>query len=337
MEFPSSLLRHAFADNCGWSCCLLSLPDKSVSEVGAWLEKTCDLQLVPARREWALIYPPPYGFDDDGNVNVHSADSLLLAIKPVADAGEITCISGPHSGSLQLSGARRHVVEIGAAHQMPPRPIHLTWDAMPLNSLVARPYPEPAVGAAVLVEFGLGPHRTRIPLHHASCHAQLMRVRTADEQISSLRADPRLRGRLLFRRAGQFDWQSEEFTGSEPDKPTPTDHFLSTTQINRLNVVLKDRSLDVVIDFGAHGAFLANAFTASERPQVRISRRLRGRIEWLCRAARAFVDGQRRPIHTMDDAALLRHLAAVRTPVSLLANRRAVERDLRRIELGLPT
>jgi hypothetical protein len=59
-EFPSSLLQHALADNRGWSCCLLVLPDRSDPDIAAWLEKTCDLQVAPARREWALIHPAPY-------------------------------------------------------------------------------------------------------------------------------------------------------------------------------------------------------------------------------------------------------------------------------------
>ncbi len=339
MEFPSSLLCHALADNRGWSCCLLALPDNADPDVAAWLEETCDLQVVPAGREWALVYPPPYGVDDDGNVHVHSAASLLLAIKPVDNAGEITCISGQQSESLQLWGARRHVLEIDVEQQTPPRPIHLTWDEMPLNSLVGQDYPEPAMVPAVLVEFGLGPHKTHLSLHRASCHARLMRVRTTEETISCLRADPRLRGKLLSRRIGQFDWQSEELSLPQPSALTLAGQTsLAPAQVARLNAVLKDRSLDVMVDFGPYGTFLANASAKVEiaRPHVRIAPRLRRRIEWLCKAARAFVDAKCRPIHMIDDGALLRHLAALKTPVSLTANRRAVERDLRRIESGLP-
>lgn len=339
IEFPSSLLRHALADNRGWSCCLLALPDKADPDVAAWLEKHCDLQVVPARREWALIHPPPYGVDDDGNVHVHSAASLLLAIKPVDDAGEIICISGEQFGSLRLSGAERHVVEIGVEQQKSPQPIHLSWDAMPLNSLSAQAYPEPALEPAVFVEFGLGPNKTHLSLHRASCQARLMRVREAQEQVSGLRADSRLRGKLLFRRADQFDWETEELSLPRPNATPIGNAPFPATQIARLNAVLKDRSLDVVVDFGSYGAFVADASAAavSARAHVRIPRQLRGRIEWLCKASHAFVDAERRPIYTLDDAELLRHLATLKTPIALLANRRAVERDLRRIESGLPT
>jgi hypothetical protein len=76
------------------------------------------------------------------------------------------------------------------------------------------------------------------------------------------------------------------------------------------------------------------ALTPESQP---IPRRLRARIEWLCKASHAFVDAERRFVNTLDDAALLRHLSTVKIPISLLANWRTLERDLRRIEGGLLT
>lgn len=338
-EFPSSLLHHALADNRGWACCLVALPDKVDSDIAAWLEKTSDLQVVPARREWALIHPAPYGVDDDAHLQIHSAATLLLAIKPVDDDGEITCISGQQSASLQLSGAGLHVVEICVGQQTTPQPIQLTWDSLLLNSLAAQAYPKSAPEPAVVVEFGLAPHKTHVALHHASCQARLLRVRTAEEQISDIHADSRLRGKVRFRSAGEFEWQSEELNFSRPDVLPAMGHTsLPTTQIARLNGLLKDRSLDVTIDFGPYGVFFAIALAAAEtaRPNGRIPRRLRARIEWLCKASRAFVDAERRPVSSLDDAALLRHLSTLKIPVSLLANLRALERDLHRTEGGLP-
>jgi hypothetical protein len=53
---PSSLLHHSFAENQGWSCSLLALPDKADPEVAAWLERVCDLQITRSKREWALVF-----------------------------------------------------------------------------------------------------------------------------------------------------------------------------------------------------------------------------------------------------------------------------------------
>lgn len=338
-ELPSSLLHHALADNHGWSCCLLALPDKADPDITMWLEKTCDLQIAPARREWTLIHPAPYGVDDFGYLQIHSAATLLLAIKMVDDEGEITCVSGQQSVSLQLSGAGRNIVEIGVGQQTLPQPIHLSWDLLPLNSLAAQAYPESAPELAVVVEFGQGPHKTVVALHHAKCRARLLRVRTADEQISDVHADSRLLGKLRFRRADEFEWQSEDLNCTRTDALTANGHAsLPITQIARLNALLKDRSLDVAIDFGPYGVFFANAL-AVEYParRVQIPRRLRAQIEWLCKASHGFVNAERRFVNTLDDAALLRHLSTLKIPVSLIANRRALECDLRRIESGLPT
>jgi hypothetical protein len=211
---------------------------------------------------------------------------------------------------------------------------------LPLNSLAAQACPESALEPAVVVEFGLVPFKTHVALHHASCQARLLRVRTADELISGVHADSRLRGKLRFRRASEFEWQSEDLNFPWPDAFAAMGHTsLPITQIARLNGLLKDRSLDVAIDFGPYGVFFANALSAEEtaRSYVRIPRRLRARIEWLCKASHAFVDAERRFVNTLDDAALLRHLSSLKIPVSLIANRRALERDLRRIESGLPT
>jgi hypothetical protein len=167
-----------------------------------------------------------------------------------------------------------------------------------------------------------------------------MRVRTAGEQISNVRADSRLRGKLRFRRAGEFEWQSEDLDFPAPDAVTARGQSsLSIMQVARLNGLLKDRSVDVAIDFGPYGVFFAKALAAEEtaRPHVRIPRRLRAQIEWLCKASHAFFDAERRFVHTLDDAALLRHLSTLKIPVSLLANQRGLERDLRRMESALPT
>jgi hypothetical protein len=137
---------------------------------------------------------------------------------------------------------------------------------------------------------------------------------------------------------GELEWQSEDLDFPQPDSLTAIDRAsLPMKQILRINALLKDRSFDVAIDFGPYGVFFANALAAEEtiRRYVRIPKRLRVQIEWLCKASYAFVDSERRLINTLDDARLLRHFLTVKVPISLLANRRALERDLRRFESRL--
>jgi len=336
---PSSLLHRDLADNRGWSCCLLALPDNTDPDIEAWLKVTCDLHVAPARREWALIHPAPYGMDDDGHLQIHSASTLLLVIKSIDDEGEITCVAGQQSASLRLSGAGRRVIEICLGQQTPP-PVHLSWDSSPLNSLTAQTHPESAPEPAVIVEFGPVTHQSALALHHASCQARLLRVRTSDDYISSIRADYRLPGRMRFRHAGELEWQTEELPFPQPNTNSTMDHAsLSEALITRLNGLLKDCLLEVAIDFGPYGVFFANAIVTEEtaKHRAKIPRRLRAQIEWLCKAAQAFIDDERRFVNALEDAALLRHFLRLKVPVSLLANRRALVRDLRRIETGRPT
>lgn len=334
LNFPANVERRALGENRGWSCCLLVLPDKSDPDVASWVEKASNLQIIAGRSRWALIYPPPFGTDDDGNLHIHSSANFLLAIKPIDDEGELTCVTGQQSNSIRLAGGNRHLVEIGVGQQRSPRPIHLAWEEMPLNSLASRAYPEPTLEPAVLFEFIRGSQKTQIPLHWASCKAQLVQVRLGDDLIAGVSGDHRLRGMLLFRRVGVFDWQSEDLNLSQAHS-SGNRTFLPSSQVDRVNAVLKDRSLEAEIDFGPFGRFVVGAVAvvaaAAASPPMRLPWQLRRRIEWLCKASGAFLDTRRRPIESLDDAALLGHLSTIKLPATLLVNQRALRRELRRM------
>jgi hypothetical protein len=276
--------------------------------------------------------------DDDGRLQIPASASLLLAIKPAEDNSQITCVSGQETETLDLVGAGRHLVEVTLSKQAASRPIHLQWDGLPLNSLAPSPPTQRAVEPAVLIGFAPVLHTAPVAFHRASCRARLLRVRTADDQISDIRGDPRLRGKLRSRRAGEFEWQSEDLSFPAPDAPVVIGQAtLPMTKVARINAVLKDTALDVTIDFGPCGEFFsAGLAPADVRPShVRIPRRLRARIEWLCKASRSYIDAERRPVSSLDDAALLRHISNLTVPVPLLANQRALERELRQIQSGL--
>jgi hypothetical protein len=337
LNFPSNIERRALGENRGWSCCLLVLPDKSDPDVAAWFEKASNLQIIAGRSRWALIYPPPFGTDDDGNLNVHSSGNFLLAIKSIDDEGELTCLTGQQSNSVRLAGGRRHLVEIGVGQQRSPRPIHLAWEEMPLNSLASRAYPEPILEPAVLFEFIHGSQKTQMPLHWTSCKAQLVRVRLGDELIVGVSGNHRLRGTLLFRQVGVVDWQSEDLNLSQAYASKSGDRIsLPSSKVDRVNAVLKDRSLETEIDFGPFGTFVVGAVAVAEAtsPPIRLPWQLGRRIEWLCKASGAFLDTRRRPIQSLDDAALLGHLSTIKLPAALLVNQRALQRELRQIAGG---
>lgn len=329
MAFPPSLNQHLLAENLGWRCSLAALPDKADPEIAAWLAKICDLQIARARREWALVYPPLYAIDDDGNVQVATSSKLLLAIRPVDSEheAEITCQTGQQPRALKLKGSNNNFVQLEVTEPAKALRIHLAWDGMLLNSLVAKSYPEIAE-PAVLLEFEGGSAKRQAFMHHAICAALFTQVRRNESRLSAIHAPKTLPGQLGIRRAGQLEWEQEELTFATP---RGQDVSLSVDQIARVNAALQDKQCDVSLDFGAFGSFITLAVPeAKVRPAVyRIPRDLRERIEWLCQASGVFVDGQRRALNVLDDSALVRHLSSFRSPAWLVAHRRAVEHELR--------
>jgi len=335
IAFPASIPNHVFAENLGWSCSLVTLPDKADPGIAAWLQQTCDLPIARAKREWAMVYPPPYAIDDDGNLQTSSTARLLFAIKPIDDVGEndgdVAALSGQHSAATKLTGPNRHLVEVLVPEQSPPKPVYLTWDGTPLAAFIAKPYPDPAPEPAVVLEFGEGASKSVAPLHLASCRTLLTQVRLSKLHLSAMRAYHALGGQLRWRPAGQIDWQSEELTPPDASaRATFASTFLTSQKVERINTVLQDQSAEVALEFGAFGSFSAQAIptAGARRAAVRIRRDLRERLEWLCKASGAFVTADRLAVSLLDDDALVRHFSRLSVPVGLSAHRRALERAL---------
>jgi hypothetical protein len=68
--FPPGLISHALAENRGWSCALAILPHAPDAELATWLTTNCNLSIIRAKREWAIVYPPLYAFDDNGSLEI---------------------------------------------------------------------------------------------------------------------------------------------------------------------------------------------------------------------------------------------------------------------------
>lgn len=336
--FPLSLLRHDLAVNRGWACSLIALPDKADPEIAAWLEQTCELPILRAKREWSMIYPAPYAVDDDGSLLVSSISLLLLATKAAephdTQAGDIACVVGQSSASASVPGQGRQFLEIAMTEGAQPKPVHLTWGGTPLATLITESYQDTASVPAIHLEFDVHNEIKKIDahLHCASCQPLLGKVRTSELHLSKVRAYPALRGQFRWRRADQFKWQSEDLSFSDSGvHPPGTELSLPAQVVERINALLQDRSLDVDFDFGAFGQFwsLAGPETKERPAAVRIQRDLRARIEWLCKASGALVTAHRSPLGKLDDEALLLHFSDVSVPASLMAHRRAIERELR--------
>jgi hypothetical protein len=171
-----------------------------------------------------------------------------------------------------------------------------------------------------------------IALHRKSCHQLLEQVRHGRRRISELRGHPLLIGHLYWKRPREFEWQKEEIAFARTTtRGADTGVSLDDQRLERINAVLRDRSLQVGLDFGTYGAFYSSVVASQARQpkRIRIGRDLRARVEWLCKTAGASVAAEHGPVALLDDRTLLRHFSAIPVPGALLAHHRALEREIR--------
>lgn len=332
--FPPGLISHTLAENRGWRCALGALPHAPDTELAHWLTTNCNLPIIRAKRDWAIVYPPPYGFDDDGSLVIPAITEVVLALTSIGSeqAGDLSCIVGSASVSLGLADATQHFAVLNEPKGTANKAVHFAWDGVHVITLVAKPYSESPIEPSVVLEFELGGTKESAVLHHTRAWHLLSEARNAKARLTAIHAHSALHGELRQRKRGALNWTGEPLIATPVVSSRVRKASLSSDLIERINQILEDTSLDVAVDFGPFGSFVAWGTDDAQIPAnaVRVQRQLRARIEWLCKASGAFVSRDRKPIGFLDDQALIRHFSQVVVPAELLAHKRALESALHR-------
>ncbi|MCP1839123.1 hypothetical protein ACVIHI_007963 [Bradyrhizobium sp. USDA 4524] len=327
--FPPGLISHSLAENCGWCCALGALPHAPEEELADWLTTNCNLPIIRAKRDWAIVYPPPFGFDDNGSLEIPVTTEVVLALKSIGSEqpGDLSCTVGSASVSLALAEAVQHFAELSDPKSAANKPVHLAWDGTHLITLVAKPHPDSPIEPSVVLEFEQGGTRESISLHHARARHLLSDTREAKVRLTAIHVHSALHGELRQRKSGTLNWASEPLIAAPVVSARVRRAPISPELIERINEILHDTSLDIALDFGPFGSFFARGADKAEIPAVafRVQRQLRARIEWLCKASGAFVSRDRKPVGLLDDQALIHHFSRLVVPAELLAHKRALE------------
>lgn len=331
--FPPGLISHALAENRGWSCALGILPHTPDAELVGWLTTNCNLPIIRAKREWAIVYPPPYAFDDNGSLEIPATTEVVLALKSIGpdQAGDLSCTVGSASVSLELAETTQHLAELSDAKGAANKALHLTWDGADVITLVAKPYPEAPVEPSVALEFERDGMKESAALHQTRAQHLLSDTRNAKARLTGIHVHSALHGELRQRTLGALDWTTEALTAKSAGSLSVRRAPLAADLIERINLTLQDKLLDVALDFGPFGNFFSSGVDELKIPvsALRLRRQLRARVEWLCKASGSFVTPQRQPLGTVDDQALIHHFSQLVVPSELLAHKRALESALR--------
>jgi hypothetical protein len=331
---PPNLPDHPFADNRGWFCSLVSLPDKPNAEIAAWFEETCEVKIASSRRAWALAFPPPYALDDDGALKIPPTPHVFLVMRPIMEgdrpASEITCNAGAAASTLALAAQERHVVEIAlptgraASDRM-----YFAWDGSPLSTLASASYPTLDGEPKVEFEYSEGGARLRGHLHHANAQSLLASLRARGTQLSDLRGPQGLVGELRRRSSIRHEWESLPLS-FDADLLTGGQSPLAAAQLDHVNDALLDGSSDIVLDFGFFGRFTSagvERVIAQERP-VALNAALRRRIAWLLKTAGNFSVKPGITVEMADTAMLVDAITRMTPPSALIAHHRSIRREL---------
>lgn len=328
-DIPQSLLSSPLATRGEWACSLVALPDEEDEAVRRWIEETCHLTIARTRRSWALIHPPVTDLDSLGSLSVSSTTHLLFAVHSPPDQsteGEtLTCSVGSATASV-ASPAGIHFFEVRHDSNSNP-PVALTWDgfALPEIAKAGSETLRNSFGVVFTFRSRMGAERYEAFLHQSNFERLLRRTREMELDISAVLPPPGMNGRFLSRKEPGSDWST-----ITPEGDLNGLDVGNRYSVGQINALLHDTSLDICIDFGAFGTcYLARSLPElREGPTVRIPPTVRTRIIWFCSVARSYAAAGSHSFDVLSDEALLRHFQKIATPVTLIAHRRLLEREI---------
>ena len=319
--FPPGLISHALAENRGWSCALAILPHAPIAELADWLTTNCNLPIIRPRREWAIVYPPPYAFDDNGSLTIPATTEVVLVLKSIGSeqAGDLSCTTGS-TVSLELAETTQHFVELSEPNGTENKAVHVAWNGALVVTFLVKAYPENLIEPSVALEFERDEKKEIVALHQTRARHLLSDTRNARARLTAIHVHSALQGELRQRKVSTLDWTTEALTVNPTSSSSIREVPLAADLIERINLTLQDRLLDVALDFGPFGHFFASGMDEVQTPisALRIRRQLRARIEWLCKASGSLVTRQRQPMSILDDQELIHYffhlVVPARTP-----------------------
>lgn len=314
---PRQLVAQPLAKAGHWNCIFITLPDEEDAELKSWLEGATAVSLSAYRRIFGVIYPPPVGYDVLGRLSVPTSDEIVVGLRQTEDdsgqTGEFRATAGNSCSQVTVEGAGRHLLRI--ALEATKAHVSLSLDEMALPPLVPVPLSTEDVFPAARIHTcdGNTGKVAQSALGSRDGGVALSAVRAGHVTLSKLFLPSGAKGRLRWKRRTSLIWDCRAL-GYEG---LSANVELSAEDIDQLNCILRDASLDVDLDFGAFGQFTALSEELSRTPNPQfISAEIRQRLNWLLLASAIYADKRGIPVKRLSDedalALLTRHPVATR-------------------------
>lgn len=335
---PPDLLNPVLlAPHDGWSAAVVSLPIAPDETIRAWLEVSCGRRIASNKRQWGILYPPPFRIDANGDIEVYQGIGVTVGFAETADATEAPADLLIQAGNERHVGALKrgqtHLYSISRDGVEERRPLHFQWGAKGLPAIVAAPSHDFSQDA--LPEVGMHLRRPdgniRIALHHAEARGVLDDLRQGTSELLAMTVPQGIVGWLRSRSARKH--LQEVLLAAEREPDARAGHWaLSVAQRELVTALLCDRTVEVHLSFGPFGYYFAPALHTASAVLDTMPDALRRRIGWYARA-NGGLRGTPIIAHTSD--ATLINLLRQRTPLPhLTAHRNVLLKQLGRWSNG---
>jgi hypothetical protein len=315
-----------------WNCIFTSLPDEEDADLKEWLEESSGLQLAPERTMVGVVFPPTCGMDVSGRLNIPRTSRMVLGFH-LADAdGDETVKVGDGATGVSFEARGRHFAEISSDTALKSLQLFVGDAPLPLMIPAGRTTQVEWPEVHLSFRFEQRGGQTTLGLHTAACIKLLRDVRNGECIVASCEYPSVISGVLKWRRAEDIEWQSLELRSSDGSAAQ------EAATLVKLNEILRQRQLEVILSFGCFGEFHESAerVTQPQPSETSIPVSLRQRVLWLLKTAHVYCDGQKIPLDRLDDKHLKLLFHSVQVPPALAAHKRWLAANLNTEPGGQP-
>lgn len=324
---PPNIVRHTLSDTDAWKCCLIVLPQDPDEDIRQWVSRSCVAPLSSERRQWAIAYPPPYGLDINGFIQVPPVDMMLIGVTVPSNTGgssRLQYASSQGDSGIHLTANGKHLVKCQ---------VHINssfhrfmWNELPLASIRHASHGvDPVRGVGITYTLRKDGARREAELHTIQGQDALKLVRNSIADLVAMYLPYSIYGSLRWRSIVTRQSGVLDIPGSDQDRQ---DRSLKLSQAKQINSTLQDKSLEIRLRFDAFGEFYADAdFPRPHQTTNILSANLRARIMWLLsctRTAPSVVTIRQHP----NDFDLICRLKSAQCPRHLLSHKRSIERQI---------
>jgi len=339
LDFPKSLAPHLFAQNRGYSCALVDLPDFPDLKTEEWLQSNCPCDFERRTSRMSVLYPFLTRPNASGGTDVPMKQGFLLGIAEQIGESSVPLISfsgeDKHTELIETSPNSRTVLEFRGEHEG--RPAQIRFGGSFARDFRLYPHGGSARSGklpAVEIEIVAAEEKSlRFDLHTSSSRKWLEQVRNGRAQLTGVTFPSCAFGKISLREGIDGAWREvQRISSSSPNRtrrPTTSVERLGSKEVVQLEEFLRRSKCDVKVSFGTFGKLEFFAKSHEGGSDDDLPKELRDQILWLCAESNhTYKTLGRATKITASDEGLLDMFWQVTPPVSLEPHHRSVARRL---------